>query len=279
MVNGVFRRPGRGVLASALTAVLFALHTAPAGAQTAQPPAKPATGTTQAPAAADTKDLPDGRAVVSRHVEAIGGKNAVLAHKSSYALGTLSFPANGMSGRIETFSAAPNRMFVKFTIEGIGDMMEGFDGKVGWSITPMTGPVLMSGKELEQRRLDADFHADVYDEKRFTSVKTLERTAFEGRPCYKVSLVRKDGVEDIEFFDAETGLRAGKIATRESMMGTVTVTQAFSDYKKFGDLMQPTKMTQSTMGVEQVFTITTVEYDKVDPAVFELPAQIKALVK
>jgi hypothetical protein len=33
------------------------------------------------------------------------------------------------------------------------------------------------------------------------------------------------------------------------------------------------------MGAQVVMTITAVEYDKVDPAVFELPAAIKALVK
>jgi hypothetical protein len=33
------------------------------------------------------------------------------------------------------------------------------------------------------------------------------------------------------------------------------------------------------MGAEFIMTITSIEYDKVDSAVFELPAAIKALVK
>jgi hypothetical protein len=280
MFNRAFRL-GRAVPAFSAAAFVVALA-APSslawaqGAQTAQPPAKPAPAA-QAPA--DTKDLPDGRTVVDRHIEAVGGRKAVLGHKSSHATGTMTMPANGISGSIEVFAAAPNKVLVKSRFEGIGEVLEGFDGTVGWSINPMTGPVIATGKELEQKKLDSDFHGDVYDEKRYTSVKTLERTTFEGRPAYKVSLTRRDGVEDIEFFDVETGLRAGKIVTRESMMGPLTLTQVMSDYKKFGDLLQPTKMTQTAMGVQQIITLSSIEYDKVDPSVFELPAQIKALIK
>jgi hypothetical protein len=62
-------------------------------------------------------------------------------------------------------------------------------------------------------------------------------------------------------------------------MGTISVTTALSDYKKFGAIMQPTTLSQSLMGAKIVMTITSVEANKVDPAVFELPAEIKAIVK
>jgi hypothetical protein len=52
-----------------------------------------------------------------------------------------------------------------------------------------------------------------------------------------------------------------------------------SDYKKFGDLLLPTTMKQTAMGVQQVLTITAVEFDNVPPSMFEPPAQIKALLK
>jgi hypothetical protein len=38
-------------------------------------------------------------------------------------------------------------------------------------------------------------------------------------------------------------------------------------------------MKQSTTGVQQVLTFTAVEFDNVDPSVFEPPAAIKALLK
>ena len=59
----------------------------------------------------------------------------------------------------------------------------------------------------------------------------------------------------------------------------VLLNQRQSTEKKFGNLLQPTVMKQSTSGVEIITTFTSIEYDKVDPAVFELPPAIKALVK
>jgi hypothetical protein len=74
-------------------------------------------------------------------------------------------------------------------------------------------------------------------------------------------------------------LRAGSIATRDTPMGRITTTNTEGDYKKFGNLLQATTMVQKMMGVEQKMTLTTVEYDNVAPASFELPAPIKALIK
>lgn len=110
-------------------------------------------------------------------------------------------------------------------------------------------------------------------------MQTIEKTTFDGRDCYKVSVKRVDGTEDFDFYDAATGLRAGSINTRETQMGPMTVSNVESGYKKFGPLTQATVLTQKIMGVEQKITIEAVKYDKVDPSVFEPPAPIKALIK
>jgi hypothetical protein len=235
----------------------------------------------QAPAKADTAAaLPDARELINRHVKAIGGREAILAHKSMHATGTLSVPASGISGPMEIFGASnPDRVVVKTTVTGIGDIMEGFDGSHGWSVSPMTGPMLKVGKELTQTRLDADFYSELRAPEKYPDVKTVEKTTFDGRPCYKVSIKRIDGVEDFDFYDVATGLRAGSINTRESPMGTLTMTSIEGGYKKFGKLTQATTVTQQVMGVEQKITLDTVEYDTVQASAFEPPAAIKALIK
>jgi hypothetical protein len=92
--------------------------------------------------------------------------------------------------------------------------------------------------------------------------------------------VRKGSTnEDFEYYDVATGLKAGASGTREMPMGAVPSTQTQGDYKKFGGLLVPTTLKFSTMGIDQVFTFTTIELNEVNPAVFELPAQIKALIK
>lgn len=235
--------------------------------------------------------LPDGRAIVDRHVKEVGGRDAILSHKSMHVKGTLAIPASGITGPIEIFGAtSPDRVVVKTTVPGIGEIMEGFDGSHGWILSPMTGPMLKVGKELQQTKFDADFYSELRDAKKYTSVKTVEKTACpeaggttakpaEARSCYKVALSRIDGAEDFDFYDAGTGLRAGGINTRETSMGTMTVTSAIGGYKKFGNLLLATTQSQKVMGVEQTITLNSVEFDKVDASVFAPPAEIKALIK
>jgi hypothetical protein len=248
-------------LAALLSASLFAQAPAPA--------------LTQPPASAE---LPDARTIVDRHIKAVGGREAILAHKSMHARGTLSVPSSGMSGPVEMYGAAPDRVLVKASIQGIGEITDGFNGTHAWSINPMMGPSLKTGKEFEQTKLDADFYSDLRDPKKYT-LTTIEKTLFDGRDCYKVRVKRADGSEDFDFYDVATGLRAGSINSRETQMGQMTVTNTEGGYKQFGTLTQATTLTQKIMGLEQKITLEFVEYDKVDPAVFELPAAIKALIK
>jgi hypothetical protein len=272
-----------GVAAVGLAAVVSAGSALSAQAPPAPAASKPAPAAqgakAPAPAAASTASLPSARSVIDRHIEAVGGRKAILAHTSSHATGTMTVAGAGITGVLDVYSAKPDKSLVKINLGGIGDMFEAFDGVHAWSVSPMTGPMLTQGKELAEKKFDADFYSDLHEEGRYVSMKTVERTMFEGRPCYKVSLVKKDGGEDIDFYDVETGLKAGALVTRESQMGPMTVTQVHSDYQKFGGLLMATTMKQTAMGVEQLLKITSIEFDNVAPSIFDPPAQIKALIK
>jgi hypothetical protein len=223
--------------------------------------------------------LPSARSLVDRHIKEVGGREAILAQTSTHATGTVSLPAAGLSGKLDAYHAKPDKFLQRMSLPGIGDMEEGFDGTVGWSLSPLTGPTLLEGKLLEERKFDADFYEDLKSGDRYESMTTLEKTTFEGRPVYKVQLVKKFGGEDFEFYDVETGLKAGAISTRDSPMGPMQSTSSLGDYKKFGNLLLPATTKVSVMNTQLIMVITGVEYGKVDPSVFAIPAQIKALIK
>ncbi len=232
------------------------------------------------PAAKPADPLPSGREVIDHYITAIGGRAAVLSHTSMHTTGTYAVPASGMIGTLEAFSAAkPDRLLQKVTVSGVGEILTGYDGEHGWSVNPMMGPMLQQGKELEQAKLDADFYSELRDPSRYRSITTVEKTTFDNRPCYKVSLVHSDGTEDFDFYDVETGLRAGGIQTRESPMGQVTTTSIEGDYKQFGNLKQATTLTVKAMGIEQKITLATIDYDNVPASAFEPPPAVKALIK
>lgn len=265
------------LLFTAIGATLIAqTPQAPVAPKPALPKPKPAPVATDS---AKPTDLPSARSIIDRHIKAIGGREAILAHTSSHATGTVSMGGTGMTGAIEIYAAKPDKSLSKVSLGGIGEVIDAFDGTHGWTIQPLTGPMLAEGKELADKKFDADYYSDLHETGRFVAMKTVEKTTFEGRPCYKVSLTRKEGGEDIEYYDVDTGLRAGAVITRESPMGTITATQVISDYKKFGNVLVPTTMKQTLMNVEQVVKVTSFEFDTVSPSTFEPPAQIKALIK
>jgi hypothetical protein len=284
-VPGISRSPKlppRRLTMAAMAAGLLATAVAGLAAQFPAPARPPKAGAqTPAPKAAEAgpAQLPPARRILDKHVAAIGGRQAVLSHKSTHATGTLTMPAAGVTGAVDIYGAHPNRSLLKVSLGGVGEVLEGFDGTHGWSISPMTGPMLLEGKQLDEKRFDSDFHSELRSDDRYVSLTTLEQVDFEGRACYKVRLVRKTGGEDLEFYDVATGLKAGSITTRETQMGRVTGTTVETGYRKFGNLLQPTTVRSQVGGLQQVITINSVDYDSVPASTFDLPPGIKALLK
>lgn len=223
--------------------------------------------------------LPNGREVVNRFVEAIGGAGPLQKYRSQRAVGTFEVPGPGITGQIEVLSAVPNLMRQRLIVPGLGTIESGYDGRVGWLDDPTIGPIVLDGKALEQMKVDADFYAALHRENLYRTIETVERLTFEGTDAYKLRLVTTSGDEMFEFFSVETGLLVGGQSVRTLPMGEFPTTTVMTEYKTFGGLRLATRWVQRSMGVEQTITITNVEFDGVDPAVFALPDRIKALVK
>lgn len=221
--------------------------------------------------------LPPASEILAKFVTAIGGKEAILRHTSHHAKGKFQMTAQGIEGGLEFYAAKPDKMVVKMEIAGLGAIMTGYDGKVGWSANPATGPMLLRGKPLEQMIEQADFYNVLHDEKKYKSMETVEVTQFEGQECYKLKLVNLSGRESFEMFDTTTGLMVGQTMTQDSPLGPITATSVVSEYKKFDDVLYATKLVQKMAGIPQTWIIESLEWDKVDDTAFALPPQIKAL--
>jgi len=218
-------------------------------------------------------------AVYERLVEALGGRAALERYSSAHAVGTFSVPAQGIEGDLEVFTAAPNLLAVRVEIPAFGTVTTGYDGEVGWSMNPAMGPMVLDGNQLQQMRQQADFFGPLNMEAYVDSAEVVGEEQFEGTMCQKVRVVTKWGEEYFEFYDVATGLAIGNIRSQESPMGPMETTTVVSDYKDFGGILAPTRTVQRAMGMEQIISVTSVDYSAVDPAVFALPEAIKALVK
>jgi len=235
-------------------------------------------GAAPIPASAQ-QPLPSGREVINRYIAAIGGREAILAQPGRHVFGKFTIPAQGMGGGLEIFAKPPNKMVVRVTIEGVGEVQNGFDGTTGWVINPMVGPMVLDSMQLKQMQQNADMYASLYPESQIASLETVGVETFEGAPCYNVKVTTTWGESYNEYFDTTTALQAGSKRTQESQMGPMETISITSDYRDLEGLKAPFKTVVRTMGIDQVVTVDSAIRATIPDSVFALPPEIKALIK
>ena len=223
--------------------------------------------------------LPPAADIIARYQEAIGGKANFDAKQAMRATGEFSVPAANVTGSFEMFSARPNRALMRITMGGFGEIRSGYDGTVAWSLNPMEGPRIMQDKEKAQAADNADFESVLRDVSRFKTVETVERTTVAGRDCYKVRIVWQSDRETFDCYSPENGLLVASMGQQQSSMGVIDAVTLYDDYREFGGIRVATRISVQAMGMEQVLTMREVSFDDVPAATFELPAEIRALIR
>jgi hypothetical protein len=222
--------------------------------------------------------LPTARALVDRHMKAIGGTQAYAKVSSIHATGSLEIVGQAITGTVEIFSARPAKLLLRVDITNVGKAEDGFDGKVGWEIDPLAGPSVLSGRRLTELKDDAFFDGPLHGPEHVKTMTTVAKTEFDKRPAYQVKITYASGNEATEYFDVDSGLEMGSEASRQTSMGVLPVTSVVRDYKKFGDLLQATTLVQTGLGIQQVFHLTSFDYNAVPASAFDVPASVKPLI-
>ncbi len=233
-----------------------------------------------APLFADNHELPSAEDIVARHIEAIGGEDAVRAHTSSTIKGTFEAPAVGMSGEMTIYQEAPDKGIVRISLPGMGENVQGYNGVIGWAEDAMQGARLLEGAPLAALKRQIGMHADLQYSEHYPERKTVGEAEWNGQTAYQVDLVDAEGNESSRYFATETGLLIGEESSTATDMGPMETSTNMSDYKEFGGVMFATSATTNlvAMGMEFIQTIESMTFDDVDPSVFEPSDAIKALL-
>lgn len=215
--------------------------------------------------------LPSGREIVDRHVEAIGGRAALLRLESREVWASFEIPGERLRGTIEVFAARPNKRVLRVSQRDAGTTVTGFDGVTAWKKEPGKQAVALRGRELAQVRDDAVYDFDLHDDPDVTALQSLGPTKWEGRECHRVRVRSRSGREWVEFYDVVTGLFSGSESRRETDKGQVTVKTVVSGYKAYDGVRLPSMLSLRSGGVEQVIRIIRVRHNAVSQAAFTPP--------
>jgi hypothetical protein len=222
--------------------------------------------------------LPPATIIVAKYSAAMGGP-AYMAAKAIKTTGSMSMPAAGINATFEMTQLAPNQMAMTTDIAGMGKIEAGFDGTTAWSMDPMQGARVLSGKELDQIKDEADRRGALRSPEMFTKIETVADTTMNSEACYLVKLNWKSGRESFDCYSKTTGLLVASTSVQTTAMGDMPVVSMFNDYKKFGDVMVATKTTQEAMGQQQILTISSVTLGDGTGVKIAPPAAVQALAK
>jgi len=222
--------------------------------------------------------LPSAQEILERFAALVGGEEAFAKIQSQHAKGRFEIKGQEVKGAIEIFSSQTNRLVMHIDVPGLMKMSTGFDGKTGWSSNPLTGPMLLKDKALDAFATQSDFDGVLHRIDKFKKVEKLGKTDFQGESCFKILLVYKSGVEITEYYSEKSGLLLGFESTQDTPLGAVKVVSNLGDYKTFGDILTPTKISQELFGMQQIIWVDEVEFNTVADSVYELPADVKVLV-
>lgn len=209
--------------------------------------------------------------VLSQSEKALGS-DKLRDVKSRRQRTTSVLPGQGITLNGEALWLAPDKLFMKENMPGLGDMLMAYDGEGGWAQDPIMGLRRLEGIELEQLRqatLAAEMDASlVFPTRTFIKVETVD-----DRLAYKLEFIPTQGEAVHRWIDAETFYPLKQRQVAESAQGRVRMTLTFGDWREVNGIKVPylveTKMGPMRMNVR----IVDIEYDvPVDEAIFAYPS-------
>ena len=208
--------------------------------------------------------------VISRYLDAIGGKKTISKIKTMYVEGTMDIM--GMEGTTKTTTL--NGKGIKLEMDMMGStLVNCVTDQSGWTINPFMGgmdPVDLPEDQYnmakEQIVIGAPFI--YYSEKGYKAEVTGEETIGDAKTV-KIKLTSPDNIVSEHFFDKESGLLIRSVEPGDMGQNIST----FSDYREIKGYNLPHKIEVDAGGQAMInATYTKVELNvPVDESIFAKP--------
>jgi hypothetical protein len=209
--------------------------------------------------------------VVSKHIEAVGGKDNWKKVNSMKMEATIT--TQGMDIPITMYQVHNKAQKMEINVMGMtGYQINTSEG--GWNFMPFMGqsaPEPMTADEVAIGKENLDIQGELVDYKeKGHSVELLGKEDVDGTECHKVKLTRKSGRATVYFIDAKTNYvvrTASKVTVNGKEVDQVI---NLSNYQKTPEgIVVP--MTMENSGMPAPINITKVEVNPTfDNSIFEV---------
>lgn len=169
--------------------------------------------------------------LIGKHIAAMGGREALEKVTSLVMTGTFELPAMGASGSITIYQKAPNKRLAVISIDGFGEIFQGFDGERGFSVSPM-GSIDMTGQMLEDAKRDAVLHPELRLKELYPNIEVKGKGKAGDRDAWIVVMTPEKGNPVTAYFDAETFLMLKNSGVRVTDQGEAEIESEFGDFRE-----------------------------------------------
>lgn len=255
------------------SALVFALAFSAFGQKTISPPGN------QTVAQASVK-LPTVAQVLENYSIAIGGREAAMRITSRTYKGKAIIAQANIAGTIESFAKPDAMTLTVMKLSGLGDFVQGFDGKTAWASDPIQGDRILAGEELARQKSLAGFYRDQDLASAYSKLEVTGIEAVDGSDAYVLKGTLPSSDPDILYFDKKTGFLVRSDMTAPSPAGRVKTITMLSDYRQVDGIKLPFRTVTKLPQFDIVISLDEVKHNAdIQNSVFAPPAAKGALVK
>ena len=227
------------------------------------------------------KALPNAEEIIERHIYESGGPEFYEMLRTQKIAGTLTLLSRNLAGRMETWSEGGGKYYQLTDIPGMGKQEEGSDGEISWDRSPIIGPRVKPRRNAAAVPVTMDAAGMIEWRTLLARVRTEAIERVDGRDCYRVRLVPRDGSQDIvRWYDRDSGLLYRASLTTSTDMGPLPIVMTFEQYKTVTEAKWPSRIRVSASGQDTIFEADEVKLNEpLDEHVFEVPPEIRDLAQ
>ena len=222
-------------------------------------------------------ELPSIDELMAKVIEAYGGEANIRKYKTRVTTSTVNFENQGVTAAGTTWAKAPGMSASEFTMTAAGKVIakgyDFFDGKGGEEAYTFAPVEKLTGKRLENRRVDSDFYAPLNWKTNYDKVSVLRKTKCGEEECYVVEFDSEKGTKTTDFYSTKTNLlvRRDSVIPSSTSSQQIAITTTFEDYRNVDGLMMPFRTVQNSPSNGRVVSqILEVKHDaKVSDKVFK----------
>jgi len=180
--------------------------------------------------------------IIENNLNAKGGVEKIKALKTSKLTGKMIM--NNFEMPFNMWHKKPNMLKYDFDFSG-KKFTFGYDGKIVWQISPLTGTdeaQEITGEQAEQVKDNADLMDEPFVDykKKGHKAELMGKEDLEGTEVFKLKLTRKNGKVAYYFIETESFIELKQTVTNKKKDGTEIVFETMlGDFKPVADVMVP----------------------------------------